>query len=315
MTASAGRSVDVIIPTYRPDERFIRTLELLGASSYPIAHIRIINTERRYFEDLMEERSIPASVRSITSVIHITPEEFDHGGTRRMAVEQSDSDYFVMMTQDALPCDETLIEKLIAPLNLDDGIAVSYARQLPAPGASETEKYIRGFNYPARPVVKSSRDVYTLGVKAYFCSNVCAAYRRSYYDEAGGFVSRTIFNEDMILAAALMKKGYSVSYTAGACVYHSHNYNCRQQFKRNFDLAVSQAEHPEVFAGVSSESEGMRMVRGCIAHLKSVHKPYLIPGFILNCGARFLGFRLGKKYKLIPKGIRRLISSQPLYWA
>ena len=70
-----------------------------------------------------------------------------------------------------------------------------------------------------------------------------------------------------------------------------------------------------VFAGVSSESEGMRMVRGCIAHLKSVHKPYLIPGFILNCGARFLGFRLGKKYKLIPKGIRRLISSQPLYWA
>lgn len=314
MTVPNSRAVDVIIPTYRPDERFIRCLELLGASSYPVSHIYIINTGEEHFEALMKNRALPASVRSITSVIHIFPEEFDHGGTRRYAVGMSDAEFFVMMTQDALPCDETLIEKLISPLILDDHIAVSYARQLPAPGANEIERYIRGFNYPPESGVKSSQDVYTLGVKAYFCSNVCAAYRRSYYDEAGGFVKKTIFNEDMILAAALMKNGYAVSYTADACVYHSHNYNCRQQFKRNFDLAVSQAQHPEVFAGVSSESEGMRMVRGCIAHLKSIHRSYLIPGFIFNCGARFLGYRLGKRYRLIPKGLRRCLSSQPSYW-
>ncbi len=313
--ASGIRTADVIIPTYKPDDKLIRCLEMLGRQTYPVSHIFIINTGREFFEEFMRERTIPASVRDITDVIHIKPEEFDHGGTRRWAVLKSDADIFVMMTQDAIPCDETLIEELIKPLELDPGIAVSYARQLPAPGASETEKYVRGFNYPDKPVVKSAGDVYTLGVKTYFCSNVCAAYNRALYDEAGGFVEKTIFNEDMILAAALVKKGYSVSYTASAKVYHSHNYTCRQQFKRNFDLAVSQTSHPEVFKGISSESEGRRMVKGCIAHLRKEHKSYLIPGFILNCASRFLGYRLGKKYKVIPKGLRRKFSSQPGFWS
>ena len=312
---SGIRTADVIIPVYKPDDKLIRCLEMLGQQTYPVSHIFIINTGRKFFEEFMQGRAIPASVRNITDVIHIKPEEFDHGGTRRWAVLKSDADFFVMMTQDAIPSDETLIDELIKPLILDPDIAVSYARQLPAPGASETEKYVRGFNYPDKPVVKSANDVYTLGVKTYFCSNVCAAYNRALYDAAGGFVEKTIFNEDMILAATLVKKGYSVSYTASAKVYHSHNYTCIQQFKRNFDLAVSQVSHPEVFKGISSESEGKRMVKGCIAHLRKEHKSYLIPGFIMNCASRFLGYRLGKKYKIIPAGLRKKLSSQPGFWS
>ncbi len=313
--ASGIRTADVIIPAYKPDDKLIRCLEMLGRQTYPVSRIFIINTGREFYEEFMRERTIPASVRNITDVIHIKPEEFDHGGTRRWAVLKSDADFFVMMTQDAIPYDETLIEELIRPLELDPDIAVSYARQLPAPGASETEKYVRGFNYPDKPVVKSANDVIRLGVKTYFCSNVCAAYNRELYDEAGGFVEKTIFNEDMILAATLVKKGYSISYTASAKVYHSHNYTCAQQFKRNFDLAVSQVSHPEVFKGISSESEGKRMVKGCIAHLRKEHKSYLIPGFIMNCASRFLGYRLGKKYKIIPFGLRKKLSSQPGFWS
>ena len=108
--------------------------------------------------------------------------------------------------------------------------------------------------------------------------------------------------------------GRAISYSARAKVYHSHNYNCRQQFRRNFDIAVSQTEHPEAFAGISSESEGKRMVSLCIAHLRKIHRSYLIPGFIMNCGARFLGFKLGKMYRLIPNGLRKRLSSQPGYW-
>lgn len=36
--------------------------------------------------------------------------------------------------------------------------------------------------------------------KTFFCSNVCAMYRRSIYEKLGGFVKHTIFNEDMIFA-------------------------------------------------------------------------------------------------------------------
>ena len=58
-----------------------------------------------------------------------------------------------------------------------------------------------------------------------------------------------------------MEDDYAIAYVADAKVIHSHNYNCTQQFKRNFDLAVSQADHPEVFGGIRSESEGIRLVK------------------------------------------------------
>ncbi len=307
-------SIDVIIPTYKPDERFIRLLELLGTQTRPVSKILIINTEKEYYDRFFERRSIPWSVRDITEVIHIKKEDFDHGGTRRMAVQKSKADIFVMMTQDALPYDNSLIKELTEPLLLDPRIAVSYARQLAAPGARETEKYTRKFNYPAQARVKSSQDLVTLGIKTYFCSNVCAAYNRKIYDQTDGFIERTIFNEDMIMAATLVKKGYCISYTSSARVYHSHNYTCVQQFRRNFDLAVSQTDHPEVFKGISSEKEGTRLVKDCIAYLKDMHMRYLIPGFVLNCGARFLGYRAGRRYKLFPKALRRIMSAQPSYW-
>lgn len=307
-------TVDIIIPTYKPDERFIRCLELLGSQSCEISHIYIINTDRRLYEGFMEAHTIPASVRNITSVTHIDKSDFDHGGTRRMAVKMSHAEYFVMMTQDALPYDNDMVKALIEPLVLDPNIAVSYARQIAAPGAAETEKYTRKFNYPATPRVKSSQDMVTLGIKTYFCSNVCAAYNRTLYDKAGGFIEKTIFNEDMIMAAALVKLGYLISYTPSARVYHSHNYTFGQQLRRNFDLAVSQVQHPEVFKGISSEKEGAKLVSGCIQYLKDVHKRYLIPGFIMNCGARYIGYRLGRRYKLFPKPLRKALSANPSYW-
>ena len=65
------------------------------------------------------------------------------------------------------------------------------------------------------------------------------------------FVKKAIFNEDMLYAAKVIQNGESIYYNAEARVIHSHNYNFMQQFHRNFDMAVSQAEHPEIFEGIS----------------------------------------------------------------
>ena len=92
-------------------------------------------------------------------------------------------------------------------------------------------------------------------------------YRRSIYEKLGGFVKHTIFNEDMIFAGKLIQEGYAIAYVAEARVVHSHNYTNRQQLHRNFDLAVSQADHPEIFAMAKSESEGIRMVKATAAYL------------------------------------------------
>ena len=92
---------------------------------------------------------------------------------------------------------------------------------------------------------------------------------KGYFREAEGFTGRTIFNEDMIYAAGAIQAGYGVAYVPEARVIHSHNLSPMQQFRRNFDMAVSQAEHPEIFAEIRSESEGIRLVKqtacGCAA--------------------------------------------------
>ena len=306
------RTVDVIIPAYKPDDRFIRLLELLSRQTYEISHVIVVNTGREYYEKFMESHRNPIP-RDRYVIKHITPDEFDHAGTRKMAVDElSHSDVFVMMTQDAIPYDEQLIASLVAPLS--DEVAVSYARQLPAPGATLAESYVRSFNYPDESRLKTQADIDELGIKTYFCSDVCAAYNREIYDKLGGFIDRAIFNEDMVYAAGAVQRGYMVSYTAEARVYHSHNYTPMEQFHRNFDLAVSQVDHPEVFQGLKSEGEGMKLVKGCIGHMLDKHKPWLIPGFVLNCAGRFMGFKLGRMYKKLPDKVIRWATSNINYW-
>lgn len=307
------KTVDVIIPTYRPEESFYKLLKGLANQTYPVSRIIVVNTGQKYYDAFWERLPLPERLPEI-SVIHITADKFDHGGTRKMAVQESNADYFVCMTQDAVPEGGNLIEKLIAPMERDENVAVSYARQLPHPYATPAERYVRGFNYPAESCVKSAVDLQTKGIKTFFCSNVCAAYRKETYEKLGGFVSKTIFNEDMIYAAGVIKAGLSISYTAEAKVYHSHNYTGIAQFHRNFDLAVSQAEHADIFAGLRSEGEGLKLVEGCIVYLCEQGKAYMIPEFIWNCACRYAGFLIGKQYRKLPMEVILKLTANPMYW-
>ena len=123
------------------------------------------------------------------------------------------------------------------------------------------ERYTRAFNYPDKSRLKGKADLDELGIKTFFCSNVCAAYRKRLIYEDGRIYYAYIFNEDMIYAGKIVLKGYLVAYQADARVFHSHNYGNVEQFKRNFDLAVSQADHPEIFGTVKSEKEGICLVK------------------------------------------------------
>ena len=49
--AGRRRTVDVIIPTYKPDKKFSRLLRMLELQTYPIRKIIVMNTERSYWND------------------------------------------------------------------------------------------------------------------------------------------------------------------------------------------------------------------------------------------------------------------------
>ena len=304
--------VDVIIPTYKPDDKFGRLVEMLEKQTVPVNKIIVINTEEKYMEAFCIGSRFLADHKKL-SIHHISGKEFDHGKSRNFGAKKSEADIFIFMTQDAVPANEYLLEKLIAPLN-DETVACSYARQLPAEDATMTEQLTRAYNYPAVGRIKSKEDLKELGIKTFFCSNVCCAYNAKIFKELKGFINHAIFNEDMIYAAKVIDNGYKIAYAADAEVIHSHNYSAGQQFHRNFDLGVSQADHPEIFGNISSESEGIKMVKETIAKLKNAGCTKEIPGYIVTSGCKFIGYRLGKMYKKLPMWLIRKCTMSPAYW-
>ena len=303
-----NKTVDVIIPAYHPGKEFATLIKRLEKQSVPIHRIIVMNTEESMWNKEWEKLS------DVMEIHHLAKPEFDHGGTRAQAAELSDADVMIFMTQDAMPADRELLAELLKALEQEENIAAAYARQLPNAECSFVERYTRAFNYPDRSGVKTKKDMDQYGIKTFFCSNVCAAYKKDIYQKQGGFVRRTIFNEDMIYAGGLIQAGYGIAYAAEAKVIHSHNYNCMQQFHRNFDLGVSQAEHPEIFEGVPSEGEGMRLVKKTLSHLVRSEKIWLIPGFVMQCAGKYAGYLAGKNFRRLPKKFVLWCTMSPNYW-
>ena len=305
--------IDVIIPTYRPGKKFLELMKRLSEQTVKADRIIIMNTEEKYFDGFLYGTDFAREYPQ-AEVHHLSKREYDHGGTRDRAAGKSSAELFLCMTDDAVPADERLIERLRDALCQAEDIAVAYARQLPGKDSGEIERYTRAFNYPQESCVKGQEQLETMGIKTYFCSNVCAMYRKDVFRKLGGFEKHTIFNEDMIYAAKAVKAGYRIAYAAEARVYHSHNYTAGEQFHRNFDNGVSQAQHPEVFSGVSSESEGIKMIKKTMAHLWKNRKPWLMLRFAADCAARYLGFFLGKHYRSLPAGLVIRCSMNRDYW-
>ena len=140
----------------------------------------------------------------------ISRDSFDHGATRQLAVDMlTDVEFVVFLTQDAIPAHPEAFSKLLAPFE-EPAVGITYGRQLPAPGAGPIGAHARLFNYPERSHVRRMADAQRYGIKTIFCSNSFAAYRRDALMDCGGFPSRTIFGEDMLVAAALVQSGWGL---------------------------------------------------------------------------------------------------------
>lgn len=303
--------VDVIIPVYRPDEKLDALIEKLNVQTVKPAHVFFMQTLTGTPEDEQVRKRLEKADGHV--ITQIAKKDFDHGGTRNQGAAMSETEYMLFMTQDAIPLDEFLIANMLDKMK-QDKVATVYGRQLPNDEVGVIETYTRSFNYPEESYVKTKADLETLGIKTYFCSNVCAMYRKDVYEEMGGFVLHTIFNEDMIMAASVIAAGYAIAYAADAQVIHAHKYTYRQQFTRNFDLAVSQRQYHEIFDDVKSESEGIRLVKDTMKHLFKIGKWYLVPDLIFQSGFKFLGYRFGKKYDKLPRWMVVKFSMNKAYW-
>lgn len=308
MPINPDHRVSVIIPTYNAGPDFKQLLGRLHNQSRPPQEIIVIDSSST---DGTAETARLAGAR----VIPIAKANFDHGGTRNAAAQQAAGDTLLFMTQDACPEDACLIENLLEALYADENTACAYARQLARADADMLERMARESNYPPVSRRKERKDLPELGIKTFFCSNVCAAYRKSVFYELGQFDAPVLFNEDLFFAARCVLNGYAVRYAAEARVIHSHHYTIMQQFRRYFDNGVSMRDNEWVYPYAAVGKAGSNLVRQQLRAVIRSRRWLWIPRLAADAAAKFIGFQLGKRYRKLPPGLCVRFSMHRGIWA
>ncbi|MCR5584180.1 MAG: glycosyltransferase [Lachnospiraceae bacterium] len=291
-------TVDVIIPVYRPDEKFNKLIKMLGMQTLLPSKILIANTVDQEDTCKKTEETVRVNLdnRDIPIEVHpINKPDYDHALTRQKMAGFSDSDAILFMTQDAVPKDRDLLKNLSDAI--ERGAGAAFARQEANEGAGITEKYTRLFNYGTESYERTAEDFSKFGIKTIFCSDTCMIYDRAVFEKLGGFDQKSMFAEDMTYAFKLLNNGGKLAYVAEASVFHSHDLTLKENFRRSRALGKNQAQHPEIYKKLSSEKEGMKYVKYIIKSLFKERKPLKIPYFLLSCGARYLGVLKGRQDK------------------
>jgi rhamnosyltransferase len=247
-------------------------------------------------------------------VIGIVREDFDHGGTRNMAVRQAKGEIIIFLTQDVSIADRYALERLISPFGEDERLGAAYGRQLPYPDATIFSEHLRLFNYQKQSYVNSPEDR-ARGIKGPFLSNSFAAYRKKALQDIGLFKGNLISTEDTYAGAKMLMAGYKLAYVADAMVYHSHNYTVLQEFRRYFDIGVFHKTENWIEKEFGkAEGEGLKYLKSAALFLIKKGKYHLFPAFFIRNGLKYWGYSLGKHYEKIPKGIIMRISMHKSWW-
>ena len=271
--------VSVIIPTLNAERWISKQLDMLLSQTVE-AEILVIDSGST-------DRTVPivAAHGDRVLLLQIPPDSFDHGGTRDYCFRRSAGDFVCFLTQDAIPVDEHCLENLLAVFS-DSEIAAVFGRQIAYSDAPEYEKLTRQFNYPNQPRIWREADIPRYKIKAYFFSNVCAAY--------SGFDTPIISNEDMMMAAKLLHAGYALAYTPEAMVYHSHRYTLREELLRNIRIGYVMEKYRDRLTGASTSREGWHLLRFVGAMLVRDGHIGELTGFGIRAAIRLVGNRIGK---------------------
>lgn len=296
------------IPTFNAGKRWPEVIKAIEEQ-------RVQPNQKVIIDSGSSDATLMLPELSTFTIISINQADFDHGGTRQLAVERfPDADLYIFLTQDAILADRNTLAKLIAVFEEHSTVGVAYGRQLPHRGAKGLEAHARLFNYPAHSQFRDLKNAAHYGIKAISCSNSFAAYRREAFKEAGGFPSGTILGEDVITAGRIVLNGWQLAYVAEATVYHSHSYTVSAEFKRYFDIGVFHAMNPWIFEHFGhADSEGWKYVKSELGYLIR-HQPTALPKAFFSLGAKWLGYKLGLHYKRIPFSWRPSFSMVKGFW-
>lgn len=275
----------VIIPTLNAGRSIGQLLTMLLSQDLETPEIIIIDSSS-------DDDTVAVANKFGAKTMVIPRQAFNHGKTRNIAALEARGDIIVFMTQDALPADNALLQKLTAPLE-NSKIAATFGKHIPRSDAPPLEAFARYFNYPDRGFVKGINDVKKYGIKTFFFSNVCSSMKKESFLKVGMFPENVRANEDMLIAAKFILNRYEVAYVPEAMVIHSHNYSLFKLFRRYYNIGSSIKDNQSILQNIDAEEEGIRFVKEQIRYLVKQRKYFWLPRIFLESLSKYAGYRAG----------------------
>jgi len=303
--------ISIIIPTLNGGELFSRVLESIAIQEITDEYELLV------YDSASTDHTVKSAKSFGAEVVHIERNDFDHGSTRTLAAKKAVGDILVFMTQDAIITGSDSLASLIQPLKANEysSVAVTYGRQLPRIDAAPAAAHLRLFNYPSESIVRTIEDKHKYGLKTVFVSNSFAAYTKTVLAANCYFDNGLIFGEDTCAVGRILLDGYGIQYVAEATVCHSHNFTFVEEFKRHFDIGVlHSAENWLLQEYGVAEGHGASYVRSAFSYFLKNKVWYLIPDLIIRCGAKYVGYKLGKEYQSLPIELRSKLSQHHAWW-
>ena len=306
-------TVDLIIPTYKPDKTFLDAVDAMASQTVSLDKILVVNTEQKFFDRLVYSAKFLDEHKSL-DVRHISKREFDCGKTCNFGVKISTADFFIIMSQDVIPESEEVVSGLVHALESDPKCAIAYARQVVPDGYSETEKYLKRYFFPEDSAVLTAKDADSIKNGSLRHFNGCAAYRRSILDEIGGFPDHIICDEDMVYASKVLSEGYKISYVSDAVVVDYTRTLDKEQSKKAFDFGVCVLKNPDTFDYIAVRENSKKIEKMLVSHLK--RKGFSTEGFELKrvCRAQKAGYKKAYRYAKMSSADIHKHTANPEYW-
>jgi rhamnosyltransferase len=301
----AGLSVSVVIPVLNAEPYFPELLDALLAQE-PVPPLEIILVDSMSTD---RTRDIASTYEQVT-IIPI--ENFSHGRARNVGARAARGEIIALMTQDALPRDNTWLARLVEPF-ADEKVCGVCSRQVPRPDASPMEQYFLHTHFPpGEPVRRAKQEGKPLTLEDVFFSNVAAAVRRELLLQLP-FDETLIMSEDQQMSRDMLEAGYAVVYQPESVVIHSHNYTLPVVFRRYFDSVYSLTViFPRHDMGTSA-SMGLSYLWKEVVYMFR-HHPTKIFHYLLYTMMKTLGTVAGHFADRMPNWMLKRLSLHSYHW-
>ena len=180
----------------------------------------------------------------------INKSEFGHGKTRNLGASYAKGELICFITQDAIPADPHWLANMVSAMDNHPDAAGAFGRHRAHANHSAYTDHQLNLHFTS---FGPGTVVYKAESLQRYEADTGYRQRLHYYSDNNSCMRRSVwlthpyddvpFGEDQLWADKIMRAGYTKLYVDDAVVFHSHEFNIKESYKRGMEESLFFACH------------------------------------------------------------------------